>query len=99
MTRSHNQKPGVLCVGGSSPAPVWEVYPFSLELLCSADSFHWKRARIRMKAGYTPLKQVADAMEEHEQWNARSEEERAKDAKLIADAMHATEQDRILLGM
>ncbi len=38
-------------------------------------------------------------MEEHEQWNARSEEERAKDAKLIADAMHATEQDRILLGM
>ncbi len=52
-----------------------------------------------MKAGYTPLKQVADAMEEHEQWNARSEEERAKDAKLIADAMHATEQDRILLGM
>jgi hypothetical protein len=49
-----------------------------------------------MRAGLTPLKQVADAMGELELWNARSEEERAKDAKLIADAMRFSEQDRKL---
>jgi hypothetical protein len=97
MTRNHNQRPSC-CVGGSS-VPVWEVYPFRLELLCSVDAFHRQRARIRMKAGYTPLKQVADEMGEQDHWNARSEAERAKDAKLIADALHATEQDRKLLGI
>lgn len=97
MTRNHNQQ-APRCVGLLS-APVWEVYPFRLELLCSADAFHRGRARIRMKAGQTPLKQVADAMGEQELWNARSEEQRANDAKQIADALHATEQDRKLLGI
>jgi hypothetical protein len=97
MTKNHNQHP-TRCVGSSS-VPVWEVYPFRLELLCSADAFHRGRARIRMKAGYTPLKQVVDAMEEQELWNTRNEEQRANDAKLIADALQATEQDRGILGI
>ena len=38
-------------------------------------------------------------MDELELWNARSEEERANDAKLIADAMRFSEQEKAIFGI
>ena len=98
MTKHHNPALPPAGVGASS-APVWEVYPFRLELLCSEDAFHRERARIRMRAGLTPLNQLADVMAEMELWNERSEEERAKDAKLIAGAMRFSEQEKAIFGV
>lgn len=98
MTRPHNPALPPAGVGVSS-APVWEVYPFKLALLCSADRFHWKRARIRMKAGFTALDLVADAMAEGELWNAHTPEETAQKARRIADALRIPEQDRKFIGI
>jgi len=98
MTKNHNLALARVGVGGSS-APVWEVYPFRLALSCSEGHFHRERARIRMKHGKKALGLVADAMGENQLWQARSEQERAKDAKFISDTWRIPEQDRAILGI
>lgn len=84
---------------GQASAPVWEVWPFKLELLIPEREFQEKRARIRMKAGYTPLQLVADAMREERRWHDCTASETAKAAQSIADALRLSPQDRALLGV
>gem|GEM_PF-5333570 len=52
-----------------------------------------------MKHGKKALGLVADAMGENQLWQARSEQERAKDAKFISDTWRIPEQDRAILGI
>jgi len=97
MTQNHNLATPLAGVGGPS-SPVWEVYPFRLALSCSEDHFHRERARICMKHGKEALTLVVDAMEEGKMWDARNEQQRAKDAKWIADAWRIPERDRAILN-
>lgn len=83
----------------SSSAPVWEVYPFKLELLIPEKEFHQTRARMRMEAGYTALDLVREAMDEQTLWNTRTALEAAQDRLRLADAMNLSASERNLLGV
>lgn len=83
---------------GLTSTPVWEVYPFTLALNIPAKQFHETRARLRMKAGYTALELVDDAMAEQELWNTHTPEEAALERKERARAMRLPAKDRVLLG-
>ena len=66
----------------------WNCFPFVLELLIPADEFHRKRAAMRMRAGYTPLQLVSDAL-------AEAELEQA--VERISGAKRAVCEGRVLL--
>lgn len=51
-----------------------------------------------MKAGFTALQLVADAMREERRWHDCTALETALAARRIADALRLSERDRALLG-